>query len=134
MAKAIYTVGEQTGGRMGGEWHTRTAAGGSSRRRNAQRRRRPWLLVVVSVALCALLSLFIARGVRIHGLRQALVSANEGTTEAMIERQDLERQLALKDDLTAIENAAREQLGWVLPGEERVFFVDPSDTSTREGE
>jgi len=119
---------------MGGEWHTRAAAGGSSRRRNAQRRRRPWLLVVGSIALCALLSLFIVRGVRIRGLRQALVSAHDGTTEAMIERQDLERQLALKDDLTAIENAAREQLGWVLPGEERVFFVDPSDTSTREGE
>ena len=134
MAKAIYAVGEKTGGRMGGGWHTRTAAGGSSCRRNAQRRRRPWLLVVGSIALCALLSLFIVRGVRIHGLRQALFSAHEGTKEAMIERQDLEHQLALKDDLTAIEDAAREQLGWVLPGEERVFFVDPSGTSTREGE
>jgi len=38
------------------------------------------------------------------------------------------------DDLNAIENAARERLGWVMPGEERVIFVDQADEPGEEGE
>ncbi|TFH10422.1 MAG: hypothetical protein E4H08_03715 [Candidatus Atribacteria bacterium] len=110
---------------MGGGWHTLAAAGGSRRRGSAQRSRRLWLFIACIAALCALLSLFTYRGFRIQGLRRALAAADFGYTEAMITRQDLEYHLALKDDLSAIEDAAREQLGWVLPGEERVVFVDP---------
>jgi cell division protein FtsB len=46
----------------------------------------------------------------------------------------LENRLALKDDLSAIEDAAREQLGWVIPGEERVIFIDRPESPASEGE
>ena len=39
-----------------------------------------------------------------------------------------------RGDLGAIEEAAREQLGWVRPGEERIIFVYESDDSTNEGD
>jgi len=86
------------------------------------------------IVLGALVSLFTVRGIRILSLRQQLQSSLLAHDEAMIERHDLGNQLALKDDLNAIENAARERLGWVLPGEERVIFVDQEEEPREEGE
>jgi cell division protein FtsB len=86
------------------------------------------------MVLGSLISLFALRGVRIHTLRHQFESSQLGYGEAMAERQVLESQLALKDNLAAIEDAAREKLGWVLPGEERVIFIDPAGRSAGEGE
>jgi cell division protein FtsB len=93
-----------------------------------------WLLVASVVILGSLISLFALRGVRIHTLRHQLEASQLGYDEAMAERQVLEDQLALKDNIDAIEDAAREKLGWVLPGEERVIFIDPAGSSEGEGE
>ena len=84
--------------------------------------------------MVGLVFLFTVRGLRIQDLRQQLQSSQLGYEQALVERQDLERHLALKDNLAAIEDAAREQLGWVMPGEERVVFVDPTGDSSNEGE
>jgi len=78
--------------------------------------------------------LFTVRGIRILDLRGQLQSSLLGYDEAMIERQDLENRLALKDDLASVEDAARELLGWVMPGEERVIFIDRTEESSSEGE
>lgn len=112
---------------MGGR-HTRLAVG------TARRRRTPWpgvrWLVLSCVILCGLLvALFAVRGTRILHLRHQLASSSQATTDAMAEGRVLQQQLAGKDDLSAIEDAARRLLGWVMPGDERVIFVDRNQTS-----
>ena len=119
---------------MIGGRHTRPAVGISRRRDRAKRSTRLWLLLGGVVVLGALISLFTVRGIHILDLRHQLHSCLLGYDEAMVERQDLEHQLALRDDLAAIEDAARELLGWVMPGEERVIFVDRTEESAGEGE
>jgi len=118
-----------TGGR-----HTRSAVGYSRRRDGAQRSNGFWLLLGCVVVLAALISLFMIRGISILTLRQQLQSSLLAHDEAMIDRQELERRLALKDNLVTIEDAAREQLGWVMPGEERVIFVGQTEESEEGGE
>ena len=119
---------------MIGGRHTRSVVGYSRRRDGGQRNNRLWLLLGCAVALGALISLFTVRGIRILNLRQQLQSSVLAHDEAMIDRQDLENRLALKDDLATIEDAVREQLGWVMPGEERVIFVDRTKEPASEGE
>ncbi|MCK4571109.1 hypothetical protein KAT84_04065 [Candidatus Bipolaricaulota bacterium] len=82
------------------------------------------------IVLGGLIFLFTVRGIRIRDLRYQLQSSLLGYEQALVERQDLESQLALKDDLASIEDAARERLGWVMPGEERVIFVDRTEESS----
>ena len=120
---------------MVGGRHTLSAVGGARRRDGAQRSKRLWLLLGCAIILGGLVLLFAVRGVRILDLRRHLQSSQLGYEEAMIERQTLESRLARKDDLACIENAVREQLGWVMPGEERVIFIDDrADGSMGEGE
>lgn len=117
---------------LGGR-HTRSV-GGSYRRYRVQRSKRPWIWLCCLLVLGGLASLFIVRGLRICDLRQQLATAKLDYQQAWIDRAELESQLASKDDLSAIEEAARRQLGWVLPGEERVIFIDRADESPGEGD
>ncbi|MCK5585617.1 hypothetical protein KAJ02_06045 [Candidatus Bipolaricaulota bacterium] len=119
---------------MVGGRHTLLAAGYSGRRDGAQRRNRLWLLLGCAIVLGTLISLFAVRGTRILTLRQQLQSSLLIHDEAMIERLELENRLALKDDLAAIEDAVRERLGWMMPGEVRVIFVDRTNEPASEGE
>lgn len=119
---------------MVGARRTRPAAEYSRRLDGAQRSNKLWLLVGCVIVLGTLISLFTVRGIRVSTLRQQLQSSLLAHDEAMIERQDLEDQLALKDDLDAVERATRERLGWVMRGEERVIFVDRTVESAEEGE
>ena len=119
---------------MIGGRHTRSAVGYSRRRDGGQRNNRLWLPLGCVVVLSALICLFAVRGIRILNLQQQLQSSLLAHDDAMIERLDLENQLARKDDLAAIEDAVREQLGWVMPGEERVIFVDRTKEPGSEGE
>ncbi|MBE0635315.1 septum formation initiator family protein [Candidatus Bipolaricaulota bacterium] len=84
--------------------------------------------------LGALVSPFILRGLRIRDLRQQLATSQVGYEQAWIDRAELEIRLASKDDLSAIEDAARRQLGWVMPGEERVIFIERTEESSGGGE
>ena len=81
------------------------------------------------VVAAALGTVFTVRGVRILHLRHRLEASRLAREEALAERNALERQLSLRDDLAAIEDVARSELGWILPGEVRVVFIDP-ETST----
>ncbi|MCK5827696.1 septum formation initiator family protein, partial [Candidatus Bipolaricaulota bacterium] len=103
-------------------------------RNRAQRSKGPWILLCCLLVLGGLASLFIVRGLRIHDLRQQLATSQLDYQQAWIDRDELEDRLASKDDLSAIEEAARQQLGWVLPGEERVIFIRRTDESSSEGE
>ena len=118
---------------MGGR-HTRSAVGGSHRRNREQHSKGPWILLCCLLVLGGLASLFIVRGLHIRDLRQQLTTSQLDYQQAWIDRDKLEDRLASKDDLSVIERAARQQLGWVLPGEERVIFVKRSDESSSEGE
>ncbi len=119
---------------MVGGRHTRLAVG-NSRRQDLAQQRTLFLLLIGSVLIVGgLISLFTVRGFRILGLRQQLASSLLAYDRAMEERLVLENHLSLQDDLAAIEDAVRDRLGWVKPGEERVIFVDPAEALAEEGE
>lgn len=119
---------------MAGGRHTLSAAARTRRRDRTHRKGQLWLLLMCVILLGALISLFTVRGLRITDLRRQLSSAIVGRSEALVVRADLESQLARQDDLDAIEDAAREKLGWVRPGEERVLFVDQHGNTASGGE
>jgi cell division protein FtsB len=117
-----------TGGR-----HAHGAVGASHRDR-AEPRRILWVLLTCLVLLISLASVFAVRGFHILSLRQQIRASLLARDAALVEREALEHQLSLKDDLSAIEDAAREQLRWILPGEVRVVFVTPSPSTSSEGD
>lgn len=90
----------------------------------SKRIRRPVLYVVVFSALgCLLLSLFILQALEIRSLRRSLQILQATQQEALVEQAALRERLAEKDDPKAIEDEARERLGWVMRGEEKVIFI-----------
>jgi len=83
----------------------------------------PLALIALGVIGALALSLFIVQALEIRSLHRELDDLQAVHQAAAIEQASLRERLAEADDLTAIEDAARERLGWVLPGEERVVFV-----------
>ncbi len=118
---------------MVGGRHTRTRIGETRRRHRTQRNSVLWILLGCAVVFGGLIALFTVRSVRILNLRQQLEHSIASRDAALVDRVDLEERLAMRDDLSEIEDAARERLGWVLPGEERVIFIEPP-TASNEGE
>jgi hypothetical protein len=114
---------------MVGGRNTRLGVGTARRSRRTQSTRTRWLVFGCVLMLGALISLFSLRGARILDLRQHIRTSLADYDTAMVEHEDLQAQLARKDNLTAIEDAARRLLGWVKPGEERVVFVDRTAAS-----
>ena len=119
---------------MVGGRHARSAVGSSHRRNRAQRSGSRWILLGCAIVLGGLVLLFTSRGLRIRDLRHQMASSQVAYEQAWIERENLENHLALQDDLSAIEDAARIKLGWVMPGEERVIFIGRTEDSLGEGE
>ena len=119
---------------MVGGRHARSAVGSSHRRNRAQHSRSRWILLGCAIALGMLVFLFTSRGMRIRNLRHQMASSQVAYEQAWIERENLENHLALQDDLSAIEDAVRTKLGWVMPGEERVIFIKRAEDSSGEGE
>ncbi len=70
-----------------------------------------------------LLSLFILQALEIRSLRRDLKDLHAAAQAALIEQESLRERLAESDDLEAIAEAARERLGWVERGEEKVVFI-----------
>jgi len=116
---------------VGGRRHTRVVVG-SVRRRQEKSRHVIWLMVGALVVAVAVGTVFTVRGVRILQLRHRLEVSLLAREQALSERDVLEHQLSLSNDLTAIEDVARSELGWILPGEVRVVFIDPERSA--EGE
>ena len=80
-------------------------------------------LAAFSALGCVVLSLFILQALEIRSLRRELRDLGAAQELALIEQAALRERLAEKDDLEAIEDEARERLGWVMRGEEKVIFI-----------
>ena len=80
-------------------------------------------LVALSAIGGLVLSLFILQALEIRSLRRELNEINAAQQRALIEQATLRERLAEKDDPEAIEQEARERLGWVMRGEEKVVFI-----------
>jgi len=74
--------------------------------------------------LRSLLALFfVGRSFEIRRLRRDLADLRISLRGAEEEGETLRARLALRDDPKTIEDLARERLGLVKPGEEKVIFV-----------
>jgi len=87
--------------------------------------RRRTVLSAVAVAFALLLvAVFVGRQVEIARRARALRASEEARTIALREQEVLRARLAEQDSAAAVEAVARERLGLVLPGEEKVIFVE----------
>lgn len=109
---------------MKGERRTRRVA----HTRTQGRVSRGLLLLLCGGTLVAglLIVMFSLRAVQIGRLRSEIERMGFDLQAAMLARTGLEEQLGSQNDLDAIETAARELFGWVLPGEIKVIFVEPA--------
>jgi cell division protein FtsB len=80
-----------------------------------------WLVVF---ALGLLAWLYLSRYSEIQRLRHDLSILAQKETRALITQQQLRAELEKKDDPKRIEDLAREWLGLVKPGEEKVIFIE----------
>jgi cell division protein FtsB len=115
---------------MDGGWHNRSSVRRTRRTERSLSSLRLAAILVVAVAIGGLTGLFAIRGARIVSLRNHLQATAVSQREALLEQQALRDRLAQKDDLTAIEDAARERLHWLMPGEIRVVFDLPDSEET----
>jgi len=109
---------------MRGERRTRRVA----HTRTQARVSRGLLLLLCGGTLVAglLIVMFSLRAAQIGNLRDDLHRMDIDLQAAVRARAELETQLASQDDLDAIETAARDLFGWVMPGEIKVIFVEPA--------
>ena len=73
--------------------------------------------------LCLLFSLYTIRFLEMHRLNHDLAALESEEAYACAMQQELQSRLALQNDPITIELSAREQLGLVKPGEEKVIFI-----------
>ena len=104
-------------------------AGGSARgfavrgqKRIDYRRRRILAVVGFTLLVCWIAVVFVLRAVEIGGLRTELSRIRSEQQAALAEEAALRETLASKDDPEVIEDHARDRLGLVMPGEEKVIF------------
>jgi len=87
-------------------------------------RRRAVVGAVAAAFVLLLVAVFVGRQVEIARRARDLRASEEARTIAISEQEALRARLAEKDDAAAVEAAARERLGLVMPGEEKVIFVE----------
>ena len=93
--------------------------------RASLRPRRGLILIASVLVVATLLSiLFVGRQMEIASRRATLEELEQERILALEAQVALRDRLAQRDDLEAIEAVAREKLGLVLPGEEKVVFVE----------
>jgi cell division protein FtsB len=90
-------------------------------------RSRFWVAAAAVTAAALLLVLFVGRQVEIGRRHQAVVALESDAAAAAVEQDALRERLAAGDDLAQIEQEARQRLGLIMPGEEKIIFVqEPS--------
>ena len=91
----------------------------------APQRHRQTVLRIVAFSLlcCGVLVLFTLQAFEVRRLRRDLDDLNVAQAGALGEQAALRERLGQKDNPQAIEDEARERLGWVMRGEEKVVFV-----------
>ncbi|MDD5219381.1 MAG: septum formation initiator family protein [Candidatus Bipolaricaulis sp.] len=88
------------------------------------RRWRRWIAWgIVAGVVCLLLAVFLTRTLGIVHLRRDLARLGEATEAATAEQKRLRTELASSSSAQAMEDQAREKLGLIKPGEEKVIFV-----------
>ena len=97
--------------------------GGQATRKIIRWGRTHMILWISLVMLGLLFSLYAIRFLEIHKLNNDLAMLKSEETLAFTMQQELRSRLALKDDPATIELSAREQLGLIKPGEEKVIFI-----------
>ena len=104
-------------------------AGGSARgyaargqKRIDYQRRRIVAVVGITLLVCWIAAVFVLRAVEIRGLRAELTRIRSEQQAALAEQAALRETLASKDDPELIEDHARDRLGLVMPGEEKIIF------------
>jgi cell division protein FtsB len=81
------------------------------------------LLFLVVGCILFLVSIYALRFVSISRLQGQVAQVRAKQILALQEQSVLRERLAQKDDLQAIEDVAREELGLVKPGEQLIIFV-----------
>ena len=97
------------------------------RRRGESRVRlspRLWLALALLVVSALIVTLFVSRQLEIARRERRLDQLELAQIEASQTQLELRDRLASADDPVAIEQAARERLGLVMPGEIKVIFVE----------
>ncbi len=112
----------------------RSGSGVYLRRPSGFRVHSVWRIIGAFLLLAAVVSLFSYRGALIVAFRRELLATVTAQEQAIEQRAALEQRLAQRSDPSVIEDEARRQLGWMLPGEERVVFLPADDASIRGGE
>jgi len=79
-------------------------------------------LIVIFVLFLSVL--FVERSLRIARLRRDLFQLQVSLEATRADAEALRAELALRDDPGTIEGLARERLGLVKPGEEKIIFVE----------
>lgn len=90
-----------------------------------QRSRIVVLAAVVTVA-SLLLILFLSRQLEIAGRWRSIDEILRSAAAAATEQEALRDRLASSNDSDLIEQQARERLGMVMPGEEKIIFIEES--------
>ena len=96
----------------------------TSRRNPASRLRRGAWITATLLAVCLVVSFFLLRWFEIRRLESDLAAIHAQQQAALAHQEALHTDLARKDDPEAIEEHAREELGLVKPGEEKVIFIE----------
>jgi cell division protein FtsB len=78
--------------------------------------------IVVAVVVLVV-GTFLSRGLGILHLRHDLVRLDQATRDATAEQKQLRAELASSSSAKVIEDQARQKLGLIKPGEEKVIFV-----------
>ena len=83
-----------------------------------------WIALAAVLAVSLLLILFVSRQLEIERRIEWLAELERGRAAAGEEQEQLRGLLVKGDDLERIEQLARERLGLVMPGEEKVIFIE----------
>jgi len=81
------------------------------------------ILCISLIMLSLLFSLYTIRFLEMHTLNHDLATLESEEAHACAVQQELQSRLALKNDPITIELSAREQLGLIKPGEEKIIFI-----------
>ena len=82
------------------------------------------LALIVTALAGLLITLFVGRQLEIARRQRALREFGRAHAIALQEQDALRARLAQQDDDAVVEALAREKLGLVMPGEEKVIFVE----------
>jgi len=83
-----------------------------------------WIAATVILACMLLVFVFVSRQVEIARRRGLMQVLEDELDLTVAEQERLRERLASADDPEAIELVARERLGLVRPGEEKIVFVE----------